>query len=189
MASNSSSTPIRYGECLKNHSKKHGHYLFDGCREFVKSGEDGTKGSYICANCGCIRSFHRMNNLPLHRHQAMRLCFFHHCVIPNGMQPIFHPFMATAGETQVSVSAASLPVTITSNPESVSVQENVPYVMTPPMLPLFPLFPKDEMGPVPVPLPLFPETPSSVPDVPKCKKYEFLIGICDRSGGVELMRV
>jgi len=93
--------------------------------------------------------------------QAIRLCFFHHCVIPNGMQPIFHPFLATAGESQVSVSAASLPVTIISNPESVSVQENIPYVMTPPMLPIFPLFPKDEMGPVPVPLPLFPETPSS----------------------------
>ncbi|XP_070021281.1 uncharacterized protein [Nicotiana sylvestris] len=93
--------------------------------------------------------------------QAIRLCFFHHCVIPNGMQPIFHPFLATAGESQVSVSAASLPVTIISNPESVSVQENILYVMTPPMLPIFPLFPKDEMGPVPVPLPLFPETPSS----------------------------
>ncbi|CAN4108187.1 unnamed protein product [Withania somnifera] len=62
MAINSSSNSIdkmviKYGVCLKNHATKFGHFMVDGC-EFVKSGDDGTKEAYICANCGCIRSYH-----------------------------------------------------------------------------------------------------------------------------------
>ena len=52
---------IKYDICLKNHSTNFGDYSVDGCREFVKKGDNGTKEKYICANCGCFRSFHRIN--------------------------------------------------------------------------------------------------------------------------------
>ncbi|XP_059313563.1 zinc-finger homeodomain protein 5-like [Lycium ferocissimum] len=104
-----------YGKCLKNHATRLGQYLLDGCRKFVKSGEDRTKGAYVCAKCHCLRSFHRMHNLQLHQHQGTGFCFFHHCVHPHGgnasRTPIFHhstthQIMPTSstGESQVLVS-------------------------------------------------------------------------------------
>ncbi|KAG5625654.1 hypothetical protein H5410_010872 [Solanum commersonii] len=89
MANNSSSNPsgdmtIKYGICLKNHATKFGDYSVDGCREFVKKGDDGTKEEFICANCGCFRSFHRMNSQSLYRPPVLRSRFFHPHVIPHG---------------------------------------------------------------------------------------------------------
>ncbi|KAA8547985.1 hypothetical protein F0562_004414 [Nyssa sinensis] len=50
---------VRYGECQKNHAAGVGGYAVDGCREFMASGEEGTRGALICAACGCHRNFHR----------------------------------------------------------------------------------------------------------------------------------
>ena len=50
---------VRYGECLKNHAANIGGYAVDGCREFMASGEDGTREALTCAACGCHRNFHR----------------------------------------------------------------------------------------------------------------------------------
>ena len=36
----------------KNHDTKFGDYSVDGCREFVKKGDGGTKDETGCANCG-----------------------------------------------------------------------------------------------------------------------------------------
>ena len=58
---------IKYEICLKNHANNFGEDSVDGCREFVKKGDDGTKEAYVCANCGCFRSFHRMNSQSFYR--------------------------------------------------------------------------------------------------------------------------
>ena len=108
MASNSSSNPngditIKYGICLKNHATKFGDYSVDGCREFVKKGDDGTKEAFICANCGCFRDFHRMNSQSLFRLAIHRSRFIHPHVMPHGggNAPInFHPFMARVMSVQ-----------------------------------------------------------------------------------------
>ncbi|KAK6928201.1 ZF-HD homeobox protein, Cys/His-rich dimerization domain [Dillenia turbinata] len=50
---------VRYGECQKNHAANVGGYVIDGCREFMASGEEGGDDTFICAACGCHRSFHR----------------------------------------------------------------------------------------------------------------------------------
>ncbi|PHT41593.1 Zinc-finger homeodomain protein 2 [Capsicum baccatum] len=85
---------IKYGVCLKSHATKFGYFAVDGYREFVKSGDDGTKEAYICANCGCIRGFHRKNNSLLHRYQAIKFRFLHNGVIPQGENvSISRPFM------------------------------------------------------------------------------------------------
>ena len=34
---------IIYGICLKDHATNFGEYSIDGCREFTKKGDDGTK--------------------------------------------------------------------------------------------------------------------------------------------------
>ncbi|KAJ0048705.1 hypothetical protein Pint_16112 [Pistacia integerrima] len=49
---------VRYGECQKNHAANIGGYAVDGCREFMASGEEGTR-ALTCAACGCHRNFHR----------------------------------------------------------------------------------------------------------------------------------
>lgn len=79
MANNSiSSNPsddgkvIKYGVCLKNHATKFGDYVVDGCLEFVKSGDNGTKEEFICATCECFRGFHRMNNQSFYRDPVIR---------------------------------------------------------------------------------------------------------------------
>ncbi|WMV29506.1 hypothetical protein MTR67_022891 [Solanum verrucosum] len=100
MANNSSSNPsgdmmIKYGLYLKIHAANFGDYSVDGCREFVKKGDDGTKEEYICANCGCFRSFHRMNSQSLYLPPILRSRFFHPHVNPHGggnAPVIFHPF-------------------------------------------------------------------------------------------------
>ncbi|KAL5544484.1 hypothetical protein UlMin_008268 [Ulmus minor] len=53
------STTVRYGECQKNHAANIGGYAVDGCREFMASGEEGTREALTCAACGCHRNFHR----------------------------------------------------------------------------------------------------------------------------------
>ncbi|KAG5605607.1 hypothetical protein H5410_027099 [Solanum commersonii] len=99
MTNNSSSNPsgdmlIKYDISLKNYATNFGDYSVDGCREFVKKGDDGTKEEYICANCGCFRSFHRMNSPSLYRPPILRSCFFHPNPHGGGNTPvIFHPFM------------------------------------------------------------------------------------------------
>uniref|UniRef100_A0A3Q7GF12 ZF-HD dimerization-type domain-containing protein n=1 Tax=Solanum lycopersicum TaxID=4081 RepID=A0A3Q7GF12_SOLLC len=102
MSNNSSSNPsgdmtIKYGICLKNHATNFGDYSVDGCREFVKRGDDGTKEAYICANCGCLRSFHRMNSHSLYHPPILRSRFLHPHIHPHGREnaPIIsHPFMS-----------------------------------------------------------------------------------------------
>ncbi|KAL6350673.1 hypothetical protein AAG906_028125 [Vitis piasezkii] len=61
-SSSSSSVTLKsvsYGQCQKNHAAKSGGYAVDGCREFMASGEEGTREALKCAACGCHRNFHR----------------------------------------------------------------------------------------------------------------------------------
>ncbi|KAK8557753.1 hypothetical protein V6N13_008142 [Hibiscus sabdariffa] len=51
----SSERICRYKECRRNHAASFGRYAIDGCREFICCSED----VFICAACGCHRSFHR----------------------------------------------------------------------------------------------------------------------------------
>ncbi|XVE94700.1 hypothetical protein REPUB_Repub02eG0031500 [Reevesia pubescens] len=50
---------IRYRECLKNHAASIGGSVYDGCGEFMPSGEEGTLEALKCAACDCHRNFHR----------------------------------------------------------------------------------------------------------------------------------
>ena len=50
---------IRYRECLKNHAASMGGQVFDGCGEFMPSGEEGSLEALKCAACDCHRNFHR----------------------------------------------------------------------------------------------------------------------------------
>ncbi|KAJ0086912.1 hypothetical protein Patl1_09153 [Pistacia atlantica] len=50
---------VRYRECLKNHAASVGGNVFDGCGEFMPSGEEGTLEALKCAACDCHRNFHR----------------------------------------------------------------------------------------------------------------------------------
>ncbi|GMI82526.1 hypothetical protein HRI_001921900 [Hibiscus trionum] len=50
---------IRYRECLKNHAANIGANIYDGCGEFMPSGEEGTLEALKCAACDCHRNFHR----------------------------------------------------------------------------------------------------------------------------------
>lgn len=49
----------RYRECLKNHAASIGGNVYDGCGEFMPSGEEGTLEALKCAACECHRNFHR----------------------------------------------------------------------------------------------------------------------------------
>ncbi|XVF36094.1 hypothetical protein REPUB_Repub19eG0028800 [Reevesia pubescens] len=53
------SSVIRYRECLKNHAANIGGNVYDGCGEFMPSGEEGTLEALKCAACDCHRNFHR----------------------------------------------------------------------------------------------------------------------------------
>ncbi|KAL3525379.1 hypothetical protein ACH5RR_013751 [Cinchona calisaya] len=53
------SSLVRYRECLKNHAASMGGHAFDGCGEFMPSGEEGTPEALRCAACDCHRNFHR----------------------------------------------------------------------------------------------------------------------------------
>ncbi|KAJ7968021.1 Zinc-finger homeodomain protein [Quillaja saponaria] len=50
---------IIYRECNRNHAALLGHVAFDGCREFLQAGGNGTKEAFKCIACGCHRNFHR----------------------------------------------------------------------------------------------------------------------------------
>ncbi|KAE8679866.1 Zinc-finger homeodomain protein 5 [Hibiscus syriacus] len=50
---------VRYRECLKNHAASIGGNVYDGCGEFMPSGDDGTLEALKCAACDCHRNFHR----------------------------------------------------------------------------------------------------------------------------------
>ncbi|KAL5558034.1 hypothetical protein UlMin_034245 [Ulmus minor] len=50
---------VRYRECLKNHAASIGGNVFDGCGEFMPSGEEGSLEALKCAACQCHRNFHR----------------------------------------------------------------------------------------------------------------------------------
>ncbi|KAH7567255.1 hypothetical protein ACOSP7_010943 [Xanthoceras sorbifolium] len=50
---------VRYRECLKNHAASIGGNVFDGCGEFMPSGDGGTLEALKCAACDCHRNFHR----------------------------------------------------------------------------------------------------------------------------------
>ncbi|KAF4350136.1 hypothetical protein F8388_001314, partial [Cannabis sativa] len=54
-----SSSAIRYRECLKNHAASTGGNIYDGCGEFMPSGEEGSLEALKCAACQCHRNFHR----------------------------------------------------------------------------------------------------------------------------------
>ncbi|XVE56062.1 hypothetical protein DITRI_Ditri03aG0206700 [Diplodiscus trichospermus] len=53
------SSVIRYRECLKNHAASIGGNVYDGCGEFMPSGEEGSLEALKCAACDCHRNFHR----------------------------------------------------------------------------------------------------------------------------------
>ncbi|KAF5752985.1 putative Homeobox protein 24 [Tripterygium wilfordii] len=55
----SSTTTVRYRECLKNHAANMGGHVVDGCGEFMPSGEGSSAESLKCAACECHRNFHR----------------------------------------------------------------------------------------------------------------------------------
>ncbi|PNX62829.1 ZF-HD homeobox-like protein, partial [Trifolium pratense] len=55
----SSSSVVRYRECLKNHAAAMGGNATDGCGEFMPSGEQGTIEALNCSACHCHRNFHR----------------------------------------------------------------------------------------------------------------------------------
>ncbi|KAH7524098.1 hypothetical protein FEM48_Zijuj06G0082900 [Ziziphus jujuba var. spinosa] len=59
LKSPTSAGTIRYRECLKNHAANIGGNVFDGCGEFMPSGEEGTLEALKCAACDCHRNFHR----------------------------------------------------------------------------------------------------------------------------------
>ncbi|XP_039015515.1 zinc-finger homeodomain protein 5-like [Hibiscus syriacus] len=50
-SSNAKTSPsvVRYRECLKNHAANIGGNVYDGCGEFMPSGEDGTLEALKCA--------------------------------------------------------------------------------------------------------------------------------------------
>ncbi|KAK8623334.1 hypothetical protein V6N13_118221 [Hibiscus sabdariffa] len=60
-SSNTKALPalVRYRECLKNHAASIGGNVYDGCGEFMPSGEEGTLEALKCAACDCHRNFHR----------------------------------------------------------------------------------------------------------------------------------
>lgn len=53
------SSVIRFRECLKNHAASIGGNVYDGCGEFMPSGEEGSLEALKCAACDCHRNFHR----------------------------------------------------------------------------------------------------------------------------------
>ncbi|GAV81679.1 ZF-HD_dimer domain-containing protein [Cephalotus follicularis] len=57
--SNSKPATVRYRECLRNHAASVGGNVFDGCGEFMPSGEEGSLEALKCAACDCHRNFHR----------------------------------------------------------------------------------------------------------------------------------
>lgn len=59
-----------YRECRRNHAAAMGCYAIDGCGEFLKAGKDGTIDAFLCAVCGCHRSFHRKEMLN-HPHYSL----------------------------------------------------------------------------------------------------------------------
>ncbi|XVE67435.1 hypothetical protein DITRI_Ditri08aG0160700 [Diplodiscus trichospermus] len=66
-----------YMECRRNFVASIGGYMIDGCREFVKrpgGRQDDDKQSFLCATCGCHRSFHRKVLLPPHLLRDTRPC-------------------------------------------------------------------------------------------------------------------
>jgi ZF-HD class homeobox domain-containing protein len=57
--SSAASGAVRYRECLRNHAASIGGSVFDGCGEFMPSGEEGSLEALKCAACECHRNFHR----------------------------------------------------------------------------------------------------------------------------------
>lgn len=55
----SAGAAVRYRECLRNHAASVGGSVFDGCGEFMPSGEEGSLEALKCAACECHRNFHR----------------------------------------------------------------------------------------------------------------------------------
>ncbi|KAG8383984.1 hypothetical protein BUALT_Bualt04G0070600 [Buddleja alternifolia] len=67
-ANTTSTTSIKYRECLKNHAASMGGHIVDGCGEFMPSGDENTPEALRCAACDCHRNFHRkeINGEPQH---------------------------------------------------------------------------------------------------------------------------
>ncbi|KAK3231631.1 hypothetical protein Dsin_003512 [Dipteronia sinensis] len=55
----SAASTVRYRDCLKNHAASIGGNIYDGCGEFMPSGEEGSLEALKCAACDCHRNFHR----------------------------------------------------------------------------------------------------------------------------------
>ncbi|KAM7470340.1 hypothetical protein LguiA_008523 [Lonicera macranthoides] len=55
---------VKYDYCMKNHGVSYGHNVYDGCGEFMPSGDVGTPDALFCHACGCHRSFHHKSNPP-----------------------------------------------------------------------------------------------------------------------------
>ncbi|EXB91935.1 hypothetical protein L484_009028 [Morus notabilis] len=53
------SSAVKYRECLKNHAASVGGNVFDGCGEFMPNGQEGSLEALKCAACQCHRNFHR----------------------------------------------------------------------------------------------------------------------------------
>ncbi|KAG5548048.1 hypothetical protein RHGRI_013670 [Rhododendron griersonianum] len=54
---------VIYRECRRNHFTQGGHYVVDGCMEFMKAGEDTSPEALICAACRCHRNYHRREDV------------------------------------------------------------------------------------------------------------------------------
>lgn len=55
----STTSTVRYRECLRNHAASVGGNVYDGCGEFMPGGEEGSLEALKCAACDCHRNFHR----------------------------------------------------------------------------------------------------------------------------------
>lgn len=70
----SAAAAVRYRECLRNHAASIGGSVFDGCGEFMPSGEEGSLEALKCAACECHRNFHRreVHGEPSRRSMVLR---------------------------------------------------------------------------------------------------------------------
>src|SRR5690606_5290504 len=80
-------TTVRYRECLKNHAASVGGNVYDGCGEFMPSGEEGTIEALRCVACDCHRNFHRKVNDGVGSSDVMAHHRHHHHYSGGGRRP------------------------------------------------------------------------------------------------------
>lgn len=93
MSSRSSSSSVRYRECLKNHAAGIGGNIVDGCGEFMPTGEEGTLEALTCAACNCHRNFHRKEidgKTQFRRRSSSNAMIVHQLHLPAPPPPTLH---------------------------------------------------------------------------------------------------